>query len=94
MDFIYNLNEENVKDRQANDETIYIDTANCEDVNDFIKIINFTNSVLYMKKEENDYSYVIKRLLDNEKKYECRNLFDELLYTLSFIFLKLSLFNQ
>ena len=27
-----------------------------------------------MKKEENDYSYVIKRLFDNEKKYECRNL--------------------
>ena len=49
-------------------------TFSCEDVNDFIKIINFTNSVLYMKKEENDYSYVIKRLLDNEKKYECRNL--------------------
>ena len=74
MDFINNLNEENVKDRQTNDETIYIDTANCEDVNDFIKIINFTNSILYMKKEENDYSYVIKRLLDNKKEYECRNL--------------------
>ena len=74
MDFINNLNEENVKDRQANDEAICVDTANCEDVNDFIKIINFTNSILYMKKEENDYSYVIKRLLDNEKEYECRNL--------------------
>ena len=76
MDCINYLNEENEKEGQSNEETIDIDTANCEDVNDFIKIINFTNAVLYMKNEENDYSYIIKRILDNEKEYEyaiCNN---------------------
>ena len=76
IDCINYLNEEDDKEKLSNDEIIDIDTANCEDVKDFIKMMNFTNAILYMKKEENDYSYIIKRLLDNEKEYEyaiCNN---------------------
>lgn len=79
MDYINFLNEEKEtkeKENLSNNETIDIDTANCEDVSDFVEMVNFTNAVLYTKNEENDFYYIIKRLLDNEKEYEyaiCNN---------------------
>ena len=67
------LNEEDKGNNQENssdDETIDINSVDCEDVNDFVTILNFTNAILYMKNETDYSSYIVKRLLDNEKEYE------------------------
>jgi len=73
MDCLKFLNEEGKTNSQENsldDETIDINTAECEDLNDYVNMINYTNAMLYMKKNTDDTSYIIKRLFDNEKEYE------------------------
>ena len=67
------LNEEDKSKRQespSNSETIDIDTVECQDLSGYTDVIKLTNSILYMKKSTDDSSYIIKRLIDNEKEYE------------------------
>ena len=49
-------------------ETININTSNCEDVKKYNLIGKFQDVVLYLKGDNT--SYIIKRILDNEKEYE------------------------
>lgn len=73
MDYIKFLNEEGNISKNQNlydDGTIDIGTAECENVKDYIPIVNHTNAIVYMKNDPNDNSYILKRLFDNEKEYE------------------------
>jgi hypothetical protein len=68
IDCVNFLNDDNEK---LSDEIIDINTADCEDVTGYTLAINFTNAILYLNKDINDpSSYIIKRLLNNEKEYE------------------------
>ena len=73
MNYLKSLNEENNTNslKDASEKyTININSAECEDVKDYIAMINYTNAVLYMKNQSDDATYIIKRLLDNEIEYE------------------------
>lgn len=79
MNYFKFLNEENKTnslENSSNKYSIKINTADCEDVKDYVTMINFTNAVLYMKNQSNNATYIIKRLLDNEKEYEYAMCFD------------------
>lgn len=54
------------------DETIDITTADCENVDSYKTLATYQDIILYYTEDENSYitSYIIKRLLDNEKEYE------------------------
>ena len=80
MNFIKFINEEGDqinKEISSNDETIDINKVECEDVNDYIAEVNFTNMILYMKNDTEDNSYILKRLIDNEKEYEYAKCIDK-----------------
>jgi len=71
IEYINFLNEDaNIYENALDNETININTAECEEVDAYISLVNYTNIILYMKNNSNDSSYIIKRLLDNEKEYE------------------------
>ena len=73
IDYLNFLNDEKNIDFSENafdNETIDINTAECEEVESYMALANYTNIILYMKNDTNDSSYIIKRLLDNEKEYE------------------------
>lgn len=73
FDYIKFISEEGInefKESQINedDETINIDTIECEDVKDYIIEANYSDAIFYLKNDNS--TYIIKRLLDNEKEYE------------------------
>ena len=79
INYLKSLSEENKTnnlENSSNKYSIKINTADCEDVKDYVTMINFTNAVLYMKNQSNNATYIIKRLLDNEKEYEYAMCFD------------------
>ena len=49
----------------TNAETIDIDYIECENVDNYTLLVNYTNLVHYAKKDDNDYSSVLKRFLGN-----------------------------
>ena len=48
----------------------FLHCCECEEIESYMALANYTNIILYMKNDTNDSSYIIKRLLDNEKEYE------------------------
>lgn len=70
LEFINEEDKSSSQESSSNSDIIDIDTADCEDISGYTSMINFTNAILYMKKNTDDTSYIIKRLLDNEKEYE------------------------
>jgi len=52
------------------DGKIDIDTANCIEVTDYDTTAKYQNFVFYTQNINNKPSYIIKRLLDNDKEYE------------------------
>ena len=65
------LKEEKIKKAyQKENETIDIDTGSCIDISDDFNMTDKyqQDSVLYLKND--NLSYIIKRILDNEKEYE------------------------
>ena len=56
------------KKKILDDEEIDIDTIDCENTTDYNPIGQYQNVFLYFK--EDNMSYIMKRLLDNEKEYE------------------------
>lgn len=79
MNYLGFLNEEkdiksksNPKDLifKYDDGTIEIDTAHCENVDDYEIAVKYEDIILYTKNSSNTPSYILKRILDNEKEYE------------------------
>ena len=67
MDYKPFLKEENPVIRD-NDNTIYINSSECENITEYNIEAIYQDVIFYMKNDT--ASYIIKRLLDNEKEYE------------------------
>ena len=71
IEYINFLNKYSIiYENKFDNETIDINTAECEEVASYMALVNYINIILFMKNDTNDSSYIIKRLIDNEKELE------------------------